>query len=138
MPDCPPVTPLNPEEIGVFIQDEKLCGNPRGQHPLPLSHDGFRRANDADDAVPAGGEFFDQAGASFRTRIVGYAEDLSGESLGSTGEAGDKIEFHLVADCFAKSWNQGFYEMTAAAFDQKYAVKRRDPACEKSFHTPQL
>ena len=49
-----PVAPIQPKDIGEFVDDENFRREPRCQHPLPLGHDRHVRAKDSHNRILAG------------------------------------------------------------------------------------
>ena len=66
---------VQPKIVAVFVDDEHFAGKPRGQHPFPLGHDGFGRADDGDDVVVVARQLLVQALARLARRVVGDAVD---------------------------------------------------------------
>src|SRR6202142_1788441 len=46
---------VQPEIVGVLVDDKNFGGDLQGQGPLPSGHDAFAGAQDADESVVAGG-----------------------------------------------------------------------------------
>ena len=91
--DEAPLAAVGPEEVAIFIDDEELRGDARGEPPFPFGHDGLGGADDSDGGVVARFQFGQEAGAAGRIGIVGDARNFPVEAGRDAGEAGYQIDF---------------------------------------------
>lgn len=117
--DIPPVRPIEPEEIAVFVQDEDLRLQVRAQPPLPFGHDRLARANHPHDGILAGVKVGQNPIAGSRAAVFGDTKHASVETLRQAGVAGDQVDFELVPEEAAERGYDALNQMARTAFDQQ-------------------
>ena len=136
--DETPVGAIGPEEIAVFIDDEKFRGDFCREPPLPFRHDRLGGADDSYRGVIARFQFSEQAQAAGRLGVIGYARYGSAQTIGRSGEAGDEIDLNSIAVDLIELGDQGVEQMARAAFDQQDTGQRWDVAAEEVAHNVRM
>src|SRR5216684_2998201 len=118
MADVAEVTAVEPEVVAIFIQDENFGWEAGSQHPFPFGHNGFGRADDADDGIAIGAKLSVEPLAGVAVGIIGDAIDFTTAGLKiiwNAAVAGEQVGLHVGVNV-VKSTEKIFQELTASAF----------------------
>jgi hypothetical protein len=125
------VSPIHPEKVGVFINNEELGSEPQCEHPLPLGHDWFGGTDDPAKRVVTPGQFPIKTLSALGSGIISHPIDASVNAFGHTGVAGDQIEFQPAAVNPAEQRSQLVQNFSRATLNEKDPSKWRYAAAEE-------
>src|SRR5262245_3645096 len=115
MADDGPVAIVHPKVVAIFVEDEKLRRQARGQRPFPLGHDRLGAADHAGDRVAVAREFAIEPGSSRASAVISDAVNESSREMkpiGQTRIASNQIDEYFIPVSIPDTGNEPFKQIT--------------------------